>query len=383
MNVYLDNAATTSMLPEVIDTMKSYMTEYYGNPSGLYSVGFKVKNILDDCRKTIAQTINVSPKQIYFTSGGTEGDNWVIKGVAEALQTRGRHIITSSIEHKAILKSCAWLENHGFEVTYIDPDDRGFIHVSDIESAIRDDTILVSIMYANNEVGTIQPIEEISKVCKNYHVLFHTDAVQAYGHVPINARKLGIDFMTTSSHKFHGPDGVGFVYVRNLKTICPFIHGGQQEFGFRAGTENMLGIVGMAKAAEIAHKNLQSNMTYMTSLRDMFIDECLNNIPKCHLNGSLISRLCNNVSLTFDDVPGESAVAMLDMAGISCSTGSACNSSDEKPSHVLTAMGRTEEYSRSTLRFTLSELTTADEIEYVLQNLKRIVSDLRRLYSEK
>ena len=383
MNVYLDNAATTQMLPEVIDAMKSYMIEYYGNPSGLYTIGFKTKNMLDDCRKTIAQTINVQPNQIYFTSGGTEGDNWIIKGVAEALETRGHHIITSSIEHKAILKSCEWLEDHGFEVTYIDPDDRGFIHVSDIESAIREDTILVSIMYANNEVGTIQPIEEIAKVCKNYHVLFHTDAVQAYGHVPINARKFGIDFMTTSSHKFHGPDGVGFVYIRNPKTISQFIHGGQQESGFRAGTENMLGIVGMAKAAEIAHKNLQTNINYMTSLRDVFIDECLNNIPKCHLNGSLISRLCNNISLTFDDVPGESLVTMLDMMGISCSTGSACNSSDEKPSHVLTAMGRTEEYAHNTLRFTLSELTTADEIDYVLQCLKRTISDIRRLYGQK
>lgn len=380
MNVYLDNAATTQMLPEVVNAMKSYMIEYYGNPSGLYSVGFKTKNILNDCRKTIAQTINVQPNQIYFTSGGTEGDNWIIKGVAEAMSARGNHIITSSIEHKAILKSCEWLEKQGFDVTYVDPDDRGFIHVSDIESAIRDDTILVSIMYGNNEVGTIQPIKEISNVCKNYHVLFHTDAVQAYGHTPINARKLGLDFMTVSSHKFHGPDGVGFVYVRNPKTISSLIHGGSQESGLRAGTENMLGIVGMAKAAEIAHKNLQNNISYMVSLRDTFIDECINTIPKCHLNGSLISRLCNNISLTFDDVPGESAVAMLDMLGISCSTGSACNSSDEKPSHVLTAMGRTDEYAHSTLRFTISELTTAEEIDYTIENLKKVVSDLRRLY---
>lgn len=380
MNVYLDNAATTQILPEVAEAMSKYMIENYGNPSGIYTLGVKAKNTVDEARKIIGKTINSDPTQIYFTSGGTEGDNWVIKGVAEKMQNKGHHIVTSSIEHKAILKSCEYLSHHGFEITYVDPDDRGYIHVSDIEKAIRDDTILVSIMFANNEIGTIQPIRQIADLCKRHHVLFHTDAVQAYCHTPIDVKNLGVDFLTTSAHKFHGPDGIGFIYIKDINTIAPFIHGGQQENGMRAGTENVVGIIGMSKAAEIANKNLQKNIIEMISLRDGFIDECLNGITGCTLNGSLISRLCNNISLTFDGVPGESAITMLDMMGISCSTGSACNSSDAKPSHVLTAIGHTEEYARSTLRFTLSELTTVDEINYTINNLKRVVADLRRLY---
>ena len=380
MNVYLDNAATTQILPEVAEAMSKYMIENYGNPSGIYTLGVKAKNTVDEARKIIGKTINSDPTQIYFTSGGTEGDNWVIKGVAEKMQNKGHHIVTSSIEHKAILKSCEYLSHHGFEITYVDPDDRGYIHVSDIEKAIRDDTILVSIMFANNEIGTIQPIRQIADLCKRHHVLFHTDAVQAYCHTPIDVKNLGVDFLTTSAHKFHGPDGIGFIYIKDINTISPFIHGGQQENGMRAGTENVVGIIGMSKAAEIANKNLQKNIMEMISLRDGFIDECLNGITGCTLNGSLISRLCNNISLTFDGVPGESAITMLDMMGISCSTGSACNSSDAKPSHVLTAIGHTEEYARNTLRFTLSELTTVDEINYTIDNLKRVVADLRRLY---
>ena len=380
MNVYLDNAATTQILPEVAEAMSKYMIENYGNPSGIYTLGVKAKNTVDEARKIIGKTINSDPTQIYFTSGGTEGDNWVIKGVAEKMQNKGHHIVTSSIEHKAILKSCEYLSHHGFEITYVDPDDRGYIHVSDIEKAIRDDTILVSIMFANNEIGTIQPIRQIADLCKGYHVLFHTDAVQAYCHTPIDVKNLGVDFLTTSAHKFHGPDGIGFIYIKDINTIAPFIHGGQQENGMRAGTENVVGIIGMSKAAEIANKNLQKNIMEMISLRDGFIDECLNGITGCTLNGSLISRLCNNISLTFDGVPGESAITMLDMMGISCSTGSACNSSDAKPSHVLTSIGHTEEYARNTLRFTLSELTTVDEINYTIDNLKRVVADLRRLY---
>ena len=375
--IYLDNAATTKMIPEAVKAMVDSMENTFGNPSGMYSVGFQSKKSIDEARKKIAETINADPSQIFFTSGGTEGDNWIIKSVAEAFGNKGHHIITSSIEHKAVLNSCRWLEEHGYEVTYVDPDERGFIHVSDVESAIRSDTILVSIMFANNEIGTVQPIQEIAKVCHERHILLHTDAVQAYAHLPINTGDLAIDYLTTSSHKFHGPNGIGFAYIRDPKSMRSFIHGGQQECGLRAGTENVAGIVGMATAAEVMHEHLQDKINYMISLRDHFIERAINEIPGCTLNGSLVSRLCNNVSLSFDGVRAEEALVLLDMNGICCSTGSACNSEDNKPSHVLMAIGCTEEYARSTLRFTISALSTLEEINYAIDTLKMIVGDLR------
>lgn len=375
--IYLDNAATTKMTPEAVKAMVDSMENTFGNPSGMYSVGFQSKKSIDEARKKIAETINADPSQIFFTSGGTEGDNWIIKSVAEAFGNKGHHIITSSIEHKAVLNSCGWLEEHGYEVTYVDPDERGFIHVSDVESAIRSDTILVSIMFANNEIGTVQPIQEIAKVCHERHILLHTDAVQAYAHLPINTGVLAIDYLTTSSHKFHGPNGIGFAYIRDPKSMRSFIHGGQQECGLRAGTENVAGIVGMATAAEVMHEHLQDKINYMISLRDHFIERAINEISGCTLNGSLVSRLCNNVSLSFDGIRAEEALVLLDMNGICCSTGSACNSEDNKPSHVLMAIGCTEEYARSTLRFTISAFSTLEEINYAIDTLKMIVGDLR------
>lgn len=375
--VYLDNAATTKMLPEAIDAVVEAMRDTFGNPSGMYGVGFESKSSIDKSRQKIAETISADPAQIFFTSGGTEGDNWIIKGVAEAQSTKGHHIVTSSIEHKAVLKSCGWLEQHGYEVTYVEPDSRGFIHVSDVESAIREDTILVSIMYANNEIGTIQPIQEIAEVCKNHQVLFHTDAVQAYCHVPINVGELGVDFLTTSAHKFHGPNGVGFAYIKDPSVMLPLIHGGQQEHGLRAGTENVPGIVGMGVAAEVMHRDLTSHINYMGGLRDHFIERVLNEIKGCSLNGSLVSRLCNNISLSFDGIHAEEALVLLDMGGISCSSGSACNSEDNIPSHVVMALGHSEEYARSTLRFTISAFSTLEEIDYAISTLKTVVSDLR------
>lgn len=276
-----------------------------------------------------------------------------------------------------MLRSCGWLEQHGYEVTYVEPDSRGFIHVSDVESAIREDTILVSIMFANNEIGTIQPIQEIAEVCKNHQVLFHTDAVQAYCHVPIDVGELDVDFLTTSAHKFHGPNGVGFAYIKDPSVMLPLIHGGQQEHGLRAGTENVPGIVGMGVAAEVMHRDLTSHINYMGGLRDHFIERALNEIKGCSLNGSLVSRLCNNISLSFDGIHAEEALVLLDMGGISCSSGSACNSEDNTPSHVVMALGHSEEYARSTLRFTISAFSTLEEIDYAISTLKTVVSDLR------
>ena len=380
MNVYLDNAATTQMYPEALEEMSSYMIEYYGNPSSMYQLGFINKKIVDKSRDTIASTINAKPSEIYFTSGGCEGDNWAIKGIADAYKNKGTHIITSAIEHKAVLNTCKFLENHGYEVTYLSPDTRGVISVSDVAGAIRKDTILVSIMFANNEIGTVEPIKYIGNLCRDKRILFHTDAVQAYGHCPIDVRDLNVDLLTASSHKFHGPNGVGFVYKKDGVNISSLIHGGQQENGLRGGTENVAGIVGMAKAAELATTNLQINVSRMISLRDVFIQEVLSGIPNTSLNGSLVSRLCNNISFSFDGVPGEAAIVMLDMYGISCSSGSACNSAETKPSHVLVAIGHTPEYASTTLRFTLSELTTPEEIEYTIKTLKRVIEDLRSVY---
>lgn len=381
MKVYLDNAATTVIHPEVVEAMTNYWAMGNYNPSSSYTDGLNAHDMLDECRGRIADTINAEAEEIYFTSGGSEGDNWAIKGIADAYSDRGKHIITSAIEHKAVLNTCKYLEDHGYSVTYIEPDSRGVIQLNDIQNAIRNDTILVSIMFANNEIGTIEPIKYIAQMCRDKRIVFHTDAVQAYSHVPINVKELGIDLLTVSAHKFHGPNGVGFLYKREGVDITPLIHGGKQEMGIRGGTENVAGIIGMAKAAEISHTNMNQKVTHMISMRDTFIQEVLSIIPDSDLNGSLINRLCNNVNIYFKDCPAETAVAMLDACGISCSAGSACNSGEPNPSHVLKGIGCSTERASQSLRFTFSEFTTFDEINYTIEQLKRVVGDVRRVYA--
>ena len=376
--IYLDNAATTKMAPEVIDEMKECFEKFY-NPSSNYSGSFETKKIIDKARAEIANLISAKPSEIIFTSGGSEGDNFAIKGLADANKDKGRHIVTSAIEHKAVLNTTSFLEDHGYEVSYVQPDSRGFLHISDIEKAIREDTVLVTIMMANNEIGTIQPVSEISALCKDRGILFHTDAVQAFGHMPIDATNLNVDAFTVSAHKFHGPKGVGFMFLRDGTRISPLIHGGGQERNLRGGTENILGIVGTAVAARHSLTDFDVKYNYMLGLRDHFIESALK-IKGATLNGSLLNRLCNNVNLTFKNVPGESALAMLDMYGICASSGSACNSKDNTPSHVLTAIGLAPEDARCTLRFTLSEDNTIDEVDRTAITLKRIVEDLRSVY---
>lgn len=376
--VYLDNAATTKMAQPVIDAMTECYEQYY-NPSSNYTNALQTRKIFEKARAGIADIIHAKPSEIIFTSGGCEGDNLAVKGIADAYASKGKHIITSAIEHKAVLNTCKFLETHGYEVSYVQPDDRGFIHISDIEKLIRKDTILVSIMFANNEIGTLQPISEIGALCKEHDVLFHTDAVQACGHIDIDVGDLGISLLTASAHKFHGPKGMGFLYLKDGTRISPLIHGGQQEFGLRGGTSNLMGAVGMAEALKFSTTDLNIKHNYVLGLRDHFIENALS-IPKTTLNGSLINRLDNNVSLTFSGVPGESALVMLDMCGICASSGSACNSADNKPSHVLTAIGLSPEDARQTLRFTLSADNTIEDIDYTIEQLKRIVGDLRSVY---
>lgn len=377
--IYLDNAATTPMAPEVIEAMKSCF-DLWQNPSENYEDAIKVKKIIDTARSDIAELINCKPNEIIFTSGGSEGDNFAIKGVADAYASEGRHIITSEIEHKAVLNTVSFLSNHGYDTTLISPDERGFIHVRDVVGAIRDDTILVSIMYANNEIGTIQPIREIAEACREKGVIFHTDAVQAFGHENIDVEKIPVDLLSVSSHKFNGPKGAGFVYIREGTKISPLIHGGKQENGLRGGTENILGIVGTAAAAKYAMKDREVKEQYIRGLRDYFIEKVLNTIPGASLNGSLVTRLSNNVSLSFQGVMGESALAMLDIYGICASSGSACNSGDGKPSHVLTSIGLAPDAVRGTLRFTLSADNTIEEVDYTIMKLKEIIGEIRSVY---
>lgn len=371
--VYLDNAATTRPYPEVADVVNEWMTDQYGNPGGIYGLGETAHHILDCSRKTIAETITTDPVNIYFTSGGSEADNLAIKSVAE--EYGSGHIITTQIEHKAVLNTCKYLEKHGFDVTYLPPDDRGIITARQVEDAIRSDTILVSVMMANNEIGTIEPIKEIGGVCYHNGILFHTDAVQAYGHIPIDVNLLNVDMLSISGHKLHGPKGIGFLYSSHK--LLSLIHGGGQESGVRAGTENMPGITGLATAAELSMQRMKQNMNQITSLRDRLIEGVLSEIDGVTLNGSLVCRMPNNANFSFDGINGEQALVLLDMAGICASTGSACNSSDGKPSHVLTAIGKSEREARSSLRFTLSEFTTVEEIDYTISKLKEIVSMLR------
>ncbi|MBQ6236385.1 MAG: cysteine desulfurase NifS [Clostridia bacterium] len=379
MHVYLDNAATTKVLPEVIEAMIPYYSEFYGNPSSFHSFARDAHKGLDDARRTVARCLNAAdPAEIYFTGGGSEGDNMILRGITYAYRKKGNHIITSKIEHHAILHTLQELANKGLaEVTYLDVDENGLVDPEAVRAAIRPETILVSVMMANNEVGTIEPIKEIGAVCHAAGVLFHTDAVQAVGHIPVDVQDMNIDLLTLTAHKFHGPKGVGAVYIKKGVRVPAMITGGGQENKKRAGTENVPGIVGLAKALEIQTENLEANMQKMTALRDKLIAGVEERIPTVHLNGHRTQRLPNNVNFGIRYIESESILLMLDLQGVAASSGSACTSGSLDPSHVLLAMGISHEAANGSLRLTLSEFTTEEEIDYVLEILPPIVQRLR------
>lgn len=375
--IYLDNAATTAVDPVVLETMLPYFTEIFGNPSSIHSTGRDAHRAVDAARKQIAAAINAQPNEIYFTAGGSESDNWAIKGIAFAKREKGNHIITSSIEHHAVLHTCQWLEKQGFEVTYLPVDEYGQVRIEDVEAAITDKTILITIMAANNEIGTLQPIAEIGKLAKEKGVTFHTDAVQAVGAIPIDVQAMNIDLLSMSGHKFHGPKGIGVLYIRKGVRIDNFMHGGAQERSKRAGTENLAAIVGMGKAIELATQNLEANAAHMTRLRDKLIGGILERIPDVRLNGHPTNRLPNNCNVSVRYIEGEALLLRLDLAGVAGSSGSACTSGSLDPSHVLLAIGLPHEIAHGSLRLSLSHTTTEDEIDYVLDTLPGIVKSLR------
>ena len=375
--IYLDNAATTAVSPEVLEAMLPYFTQCFGNPSSIHSTGRDARRVVDAARKQVAAAIGAQPQEIYFTDGGSESDNWAIKGTAFAKRSKGNHIITSAIEHHAVLHTCAWLEKQGFEVTYLPVDEFGRVRVEDVEKAITDKTILITIMAANNEIGTIQPIAEIGKLAHDKGILFHTDAVQAIGAMPIDVNAMHIDMLSMSGHKFHGPKGIGALYIRKGVKIDQYLHGGAQERGQRAGTENLAGIVGMGKAIEIATQHLEENAARLTVLRDKLIDGILAEIPDVRLNGHRTQRLPNNVNVSVRYVEGEALLLRLDLAGIAGSSGSACTSGSLDPSHVLLAIGLPHEIAHGSLRLSLGTDTTEAEIDEVLDKLPGIVKNLR------
>lgn len=375
--VYLDNAATTPVHLEVEVAMRPYFCEKYGNPSGVYQMSSENRGMIENVREQIAKTLNASAEEIYFTSGGTESDNWAIKAAAQMLKEKGRHIITSKIEHHAILNSCAYLEKQGFEVTYLDVDEWGSIRLDVLEKAIRKDTILISVMYANNEVGTIQKIAQIGKIAEKNDILFHTDAVQAYGQLLIDVKKENIDLLSASAHKFNGPKGVGFLYIRKKILLPEYIHGGKQERDHRAGTENVPGIAGMGKAAEIAFTTREYREKEIQQLRDYLIRRLQRGIPYCRLNGSLTNRLPGNCNISFQFIEGNELLLLLDEKNICASAASACSTGDTSPSHVLTAMGIPEKLARGTLRLTIGYQNTQEEIDYTVQCIKEAVEKLR------
>lgn len=377
--IYLDHAATTAVHPDVLKEMLPYFTDKFGNPSSVYGFAANNKNKLTEARETIAGALGAKPEEIYFTAGGSESDNWALKCTAEAYGVHGGHIITTKIEHHAILHTCKYLENRGYDVTYLDVDENGLVDLNTIEAAIRPDTFLISIMFANNEIGTIEPIKEIGEVAHRHGILFHTDAVQAFGQIPIQVDEMNIDMLSASGHKFNGPKGVGFLYIRKGLKLKSFIHGGQQERGRRAGTENVPGIVGIAKACEIAMTEMEERMKKETELRDYLIERILKEIPYTRLNGHSRKRLPNNVNISFQFVEGESILIMLDMAGICASSGSACTSGSVDPSHVLLAIGLPHEIAHGSLRLTLGYENTKEEMDTVVDNLKRIIANLRNM----
>ncbi|MDD6233612.1 MAG: cysteine desulfurase NifS [Lachnospiraceae bacterium] len=377
--IYLDNAATTQTYPEVLDAMLPFFTEHYGNPSSIYSFAGEAGKAVDEARRTIASAIGADSSEIYFTGGGSESDNWALKATAEAYASKGKHIITSKIEHHAILHTCEWLAKYGIEVTYLDVDENGLVSPEALKAAIRPDTILVSIMTANNEIGTIEPIAELGKIAHEAGALFHTDAVQAFGHIPINVDEMNIDMLSASGHKFNGPKGIGFMYIRKGVKIRSFIHGGSQERSRRAGTHNVPGIVGMAKAASLAVEQMNERMAYETKLRDHLIERVLNEIPYVRLNGHRTNRLPNNANFCFRFIEGESMLILLDQNGICGSSGSACTSGSLDPSHVLLAIGLPHEIAHGSLRLTLSEKTTMKDIDFTVDKLKEIIERLRSM----
>lgn len=375
--IYLDNAATTKTAPEVVDAMLPYFSEYYGNASTIYSLGAESKKAMDHARQTIADSLGAKPEEIYFTAGGSESDNWALKATAEAYASKGKHIITTKIEHHAILHTCEYLEKRGFEITYLNVDRDGLISLDELKAAIRPDTILISVMFANNEIGTIEPIAEIGEIAKEHGVLFHTDAVQAYAQVPINVDEMHIDMLSASGHKLNGPKGIGFLYIRKGVKIRSFVHGGAQERSRRAGTENIPGIVGLGAAVEHAMRIMDTKTRKEIELRDYLIGRLENEIPHCWLNGHRTKRLPNNINFSFLFIEGESMLIMLDMKGICASSGSACTSGSLDPSHVLLAIGLKHEEAHGSLRLTLSEESTKEEMDIVAEEVKKIVQRLR------
>ena len=377
--IYLDNAATTKTSQEVVDAMLPYFTENYGNASSIYEVGQRSKEAITTAREEIAKVLGAKTDEIYFTAGGSEADNWALKAAFEAYSKKGNHIITTKIEHHAILHTCEYLEKKGAEITYLDVDENGLINLDELQKAIRPETILISIMFANNEIGTIEPVKEIGMIAKEHGVLFHTDAVQAFGQVPIDVDEMNIDMLSSSAHKINGPKGIGFLYIRKGVKIRSFVHGGAQERKRRAGTENVPGIVGYGVAAKRAAETMEVRTAKERELRDYFIDRVLKEIPYVKLNGDPVKRLPNNINLSFRFVEGESLLIMLDMKGIAASSGSACTSGSLDPSHVLLAIGLPHEIAHGSLRLTLGEDTTKEDLDYTLEQLKEIIGKLRDL----
>lgn len=375
--IYLDNAATTKTAPEVVEAMLPYFTEYYGNASSVYGFAGNSKEAMAKARETIADSLGAKANEIYFTAGGSESDNWALKATAEAYKSKGNHIITTKIEHHAILHTAEWLEKNGFEVTYLNVDENGTVKLDELKAAIRPETILISVMFANNEIGTIQPIKEIGEIAKANGILFHTDAVQAFGQVPINVDELNIDMLSSSGHKLNGPKGIGFLYIRQGVKIRSFVHGGGQERKRRAGTENIPGIVGYGVAVERAMRTMKERTDKEIELRDYLIDRILKEVPYTRLNGHRTNRLPNNANFSFQFIEGESLLIMLDMDGICGSSGSACTSGSLDPSHVLLAIGLPHEIAHGSLRLTLSDETTKEDIDFVVEKVKEIVARLR------
>ena len=377
--IYLDNAATTKTAPEVVEAMLPYFTEYFGNPSSVYGFAGNSKEAMTKARETIANALGAKSNEIYFTAGGSEADNWALKATAEAYKTKGNHIITTKIEHHAILHTAEWLEKNGFEVTYLNVDENGVVKLDELKKAIRPETILISVMFANNEIGTIEPIKELGAIAKEHGILFHTDAVQAFGQVPINVDELNIDMLSSSGHKLNGPKGIGFLYIRKGVKIRSFVHGGGQERKRRAGTENVPGVVGYGAAVERAVNTMEERTAKEKELRDYLIDRVLKEVPYTRLNGHRTDRLPNNANFSFQFIEGESLLIMLDMEGICGSSGSACTSGSLDPSHVLLAIGLPHEIAHGSLRLTLSDETTKKDIDYVVEKVKEIVARLRSM----
>lgn len=375
--VYLDYSATTPVKKEVLDAMLPYFTEKFGNPSSLYGIGLNAKSDLNEARAKVAKLIGANEREIYFTSSGTEADNWAVIGTARAKKAKGNHIITTKIEHHALLHTCKYLESEGYDVTYLDVDSKGRISLIDLENAITDKTTLISVMFANNEIGTIQPIKEIGEIAKKHGVLFHTDAVQALGNIPIDVKELGIDLMSISAHKIYGPKGVGALYIRKGVILPNFMNGGAQENNKRAGTENLPGIIGFGKAAELAYENLNEHIYKVKELRDYFTNEILKRIPDVDINGDMEHRHPGNINLVFNYAEGEAILLYMDVKGIFASTGSACSSASFTPSHVLRALGLPTDKTYSSIRFTFGDFTTKEDLDYAIDEIVKIVEKLR------